>query len=213
MTLRTAIQAIGIDKTAEELLAALVAVTDTTVNSDPQTWTGLSEKLLTFGVPPEALDDFVVQLPEIPGGKMMAKALDSGGVDFSLPAVRAGIEANAEKLGPLADVLLSIGIQKTYRFQQFGLAAMPTPDEITAEQKRLDPASNTLRKVMLSFHLTPQPDESSRPLLQLIVTPGAVIDGEVQYLAGQPTTKDAADDTREGQLLGAIQEIVAAYLK
>ena len=101
--------------------------------------------LLGAGLTPEQVDEFIVNLPNFPGGKALSKSLDSGGVDFSLDAIQTGLNslepafvaAYGEGGGLIVAALKSIGVASTPKWQTMGLASEPTLEEIAAAKEKL----------------------------------------------------------------------------
>lgn len=117
-SLAIAIQTEGLSGTAAEVLAALKSEIVIRSDSTPRDWRYVNGTLLAAGVPPETVDAFIDALPTIKGGKAINAALMSSGVDFTLPHVVAGIEANSAALGPIAAILLAIGTTRGPRWRK-----------------------------------------------------------------------------------------------
>jgi len=134
MLLVDAVSRIGADLPVQDILNALGETIEVSRDSTPYTWAGVCSKLLIAGIPATVVDDLITNIVAFPGGKSLNASLNSGGVDFTLASVQAGIDAIGDAMGPdgllLAAVLKSIGIQYTTRWASFGLSGLPTEQEV-----------------------------------------------------------------------------------
>lgn len=168
-TLANAIQREGLTGTAAEIRAALAAEVIGT-DSTRRDWTYVSGLLLTAGFTGEQVDAFYNGLQLMPGGVSLRAAMLSSGADFSLEPIQAGIDAARGQLGPLADVLLSIGKPRVPRWQRLGLHSLPSESDITAAIAEIDRVT-TLRAMIATINTA--------------IVDGETVDAVRQQIAGE----------------------------
>lgn len=113
------------DADALTALAADVAKTDSTA----YTWSGLGLKLTANGMAPTDVATIDSWIEALPGGSMLGRMLDSGGVDFTLATIRgqlSAVRAGLDSAGQAKiDALLAVGQWTVPYWQDQGI---PTSD-------------------------------------------------------------------------------------
>lgn len=136
--------------TDQQALDRLLEVTVLSTDSTAYTWSGTNERLGQLGLPLEVLAGWDSVLIGLPGGSMMDRMLSSGGVNYTLPDIRAGLQAvldanPGESVAAVITALMEIGVRHGPRWQSYGgvISAEPTLDSIAAARATI--ASEALR--------------------------------------------------------------------
>lgn len=125
--------------TDQQALDALLATVEISRNNSAFTYSGLNLAFLSVGIDPTILIGARAKLKAIPiGGDDLEAMLLSGGVDFTLDAIRTQILANIQTGALTADQLalcnaaLQIGIRTGARWIKEGLSVEPSLVDITS---------------------------------------------------------------------------------
>lgn len=120
-------------KTAEEVHDLFGETVELVRDSTAYTWSGVNEQLAGLGVDVMVLAVWDQALPSIPGGPMLANMLNSGGVDFTGPLIRAQLQSVAAGADPsiqaVLAALLEIGIRHG-EWWRLWFDSIPTVEEI-----------------------------------------------------------------------------------
>lgn len=160
-TLALAIERFGLTGTAAEIVTAFGVGVEVGRDSTPFTWSGVNAALLVAGIPSDAINAFNTQIQT--QSPSMDKSLSSGGVDFTIEAVRTAI-ASGGIPDAIVAVLLNIGIQNAPRWKAAGLESLPTEAEVTVA---LTQVSN--QQAVAAFM-----NETLNPLLATEPTPAQI---------------------------------------
>jgi hypothetical protein len=134
MSLRDAILSVGVDATAEDIIAALNA--DVSLPYD-RTLRGYGYVAERFGV--EAAEG-LAQAMDAAGLTTAKVAYATVGFDLSHDLTQAhlsAIAAASNTLAPVCVALMQTGRPLMKRFQQFGLEALPTTGEVESDRSKL----------------------------------------------------------------------------
>lgn len=141
-TLKSAVQAIGPQKTAAQIVTELGELDVKSTDSTPYTWSGVSDKLIRAGIPVSAIDTLIASLPQVEGGVTLNASLTSGGADFSLPSIQAGLDAVGVSFGPdsapLIAALKAIGVTYDSRWKILDLGELPTVEQVQTVLDQLE---------------------------------------------------------------------------
>lgn len=125
--------------TDQQALDRLLEVTVLATDPTAYTWSGTNERLGQMGLPLEVLAGWDSVLIGLPGGAMMDRMLSSGGVNYTLPNVRAGLQAvldanPGESVAAVITALMEIGVRHGPRWQAYdgAITAEPTLESIAA---------------------------------------------------------------------------------
>jgi len=191
----------------DALVAAWLAETiDLYRDNTPITYTRLA-----LDVGTDAVDAIDAVLAAVPDRSWARAALAGAGLDLSTNRARAEIEAMRPAIGDtIADAILNLTLIRGPRWQSFGLASVPTAEDVAAARGKAAIGVFPLRSVMLSCNLQPNGQAS----VSLRVVPVAIAeDGE--QVAGDATAigfSGVSLTAPQQSLVNAVQAAVTAFL-
>lgn len=136
MSLVSAVNELGTDKTPSELLTLLNETVDISRDNTSYTWSGVNNRLVSLGCPLDVVATWCDAITQVAGGTMLANMLNSGGVDFSSDLIQSSLAAaKVGANGPttaLLTLLQQVGITTGPRWRSMGCAEQPTEQTIQA---------------------------------------------------------------------------------
>lgn len=161
-TLALAIERFGLTGTAAEIVTAFGVGVEVGRDSTPFTWSGVNAALLVAGIPSDAINAFNTQIQT--QSPAMDKSLSSGGVDFTIEAVRTAI-ASVGIPDAIVAVLLNIGIQNAPRWKAAGLESLPTESDVTTALAQI--ANNQEKATLMNEVVNPWFSDESKTVADL----------------------------------------------
>lgn len=137
--------------TDQQALDHLLEVIELDHDTTAYKWSGTNERLGQMGLPFEILAGWDQVLLSLPSGSMMDRMLLSGGVDYTLPNIRFGLQQvlasnPAEPVPTVINALLEIGIPHGPRWKLNALQIPITPTLQDITDTRVTIASEALQQ-------------------------------------------------------------------